>query len=96
VLGGTAETTYRVNNAVTWRELDGEIVVLDSRKSVYFSIGGVGGILWHRLVTGASLGDLIEEITSTYSEMSPDHAAADIEEFITSCLDDGLIEATTP
>ena len=96
MLAGTTETTYRVNNAITWRELDGEIVALDSKESVYFSIGGFGGVLWHRLVSGASKSDLIDEITSTYADVSPDQAAADIDEFIISGLDDGLIEATTP
>ena len=96
MLGGIIETTYRVNNAVTWRELEGEIVALDSKESVYFSIGGFGGVLWHRLAAGASRSELIDEIISTYADVSSDQAAADIDEFITSCLEDGLIEATAP
>lgn len=87
-------TTYRVTDATTWRDLDGEIVALDIEQSVYFSIGGFGSVLWPRLVSGASPQELADVITSTFPEVASVEAAADVEEFITSCLDSGLIEAT--
>jgi hypothetical protein len=87
--------TYRVAAATTWRELEGEIVALDTNQSVYFSIGGFGTTLWPVLVTGASKQDLVSEITSAFDGVPPEQAAADVEDFLTSLSDLGLIEATT-
>jgi hypothetical protein len=87
--------TYRVAAATTWRELEGEIVALDTNQSVYFSIGGFGTTLWPVLVTGASKQDLVSEITSAFDGVPPEQAAADVEDFLTSLSDHGLIEATT-
>jgi hypothetical protein len=87
------DTVYRVSDATTWRELDGEIVVLDSIESVYYAVAGCGSILWPKLVVGASQADLIEQITSTFTDVPRDEASTDVQEFIESCLEDGLIEA---
>jgi hypothetical protein len=87
--------TYRVADATTWRELEGEIVALDTDQSVYFSIGGFGTTLWPALVTGASKQDLVGEITSAFDGVPAEQAAADVEDFLTSLSDLGLIEATT-
>ena len=85
-------TSYRVTNATTWRELDGEIVALDTKDSVYFSVGGFGTMLWPSLISGTTKQALVAEITSTFPDVTADQAAADVDEFIASCLDYGLIE----
>jgi hypothetical protein len=89
------DTIYRVREATTWRELDGEIVVLDSVDSVYYAIAGCGAALWPKLVAGASQHDLIDEIRSTFAEVPQGQASTDVQEFIESCLGNGLIEAAT-
>lgn len=86
------DTVYRVRDATTWRALDGEVVVLDSADSVYYTVAGCGGALWPKLVEGASQKDLIDEIRATFSDVPRDQAAADVQEFLDSCLDNGLIE----
>ena len=83
--------TYKVSGATTWRQLDGEVVALETSSSTYFAIGGFGKVLWPRLVAGASKQELIDEITSTFGDIAPDHATADIDEFLATCLDDGLV-----
>lgn len=88
------DTVYRVTDATTWRELDGEIVALDTAASVYYAIAGFGAMLWPKLVTGASPQELIAQVTSTFTDVAPDRAAADVDEFIESCLENGLIEVT--
>ena len=41
-------------DALEWREVDGEIVALDLRRSVYLAINPSGALLWPALVEGAS------------------------------------------
>jgi hypothetical protein len=86
------DTSYRVSGATAWRELEGEIVALDTKDLVYFAIGGFGTILWPLLVSGATKRELVDEITSSFPDVTPAHAAADVDEFIASCTDYGLIE----
>ena len=53
--------TYRVDDHRTaWREVDGEGVVLDLDTSVYFGLNRSAGILWPRLIQGATLCELTE------------------------------------
>ncbi len=85
--------TYKVADSATWRELDGEIVALDTRASIYFAIGGFGTALWPLLVSGATKRDLVMEITSTFDDAPGERAAADVDEFISSLFELGLIEA---
>jgi hypothetical protein len=85
--------TYKVADATTWRELDGEIVALDTKESIYFAIGGFGTTLWPLLVSGATKRDLVMEITSTFDDAPPEQAAGDVDEFITSLSELGLIES---
>ena len=89
------DAVYRVRDATTWRELDGEIVVLDSVDSVYYAIAGCGAALWPKLVEGASQEDLVKEVRSIFADVAQDQAAADVQEFIESCLGSGLIETAT-
>ena len=87
--------TYRVADAADLSAVEDEIVALDTNQSVYFSIGGFGTTLWPVLVTGASKQDLVSEITSAFDGVPPEQAAADVDDFLTSLSDLGLIEATT-
>jgi hypothetical protein len=87
--------TYRVTDATTWRELDGEIVALDTCDSVYFSIGGFGTALWPSLMSGATKRALVSEVTSTFPMVPEDQAAADVDEFIAMCVEYGLVELET-
>ncbi len=90
--GGDA--VYRLSGATTWRDLDGEVVALDTDSSTYFSIGGYGRVLWLRLVDGATRQDLIDHVVTENTDVTGERAAADIDEFIASCLDEGLIVET--
>ncbi len=85
--------TYKVADATTWRELDGEIVALDTKASIHFAIRGFGTTLWPLLVSGATKRDLVMEITSTFDDAPPEQAAGDVDEFITSLSELGLIES---
>jgi hypothetical protein len=85
--------TYKVAESATWRELDGEIVALDTKESIYFAIGGFGTTLWPLLVSGATKQDLVMQITSTFDDAPAEQAAGDVDEFISSLFELGLIEA---
>ena len=85
-------TRYRTTETTTWREVDGEVVALELKDSVYYSIGGSGNVLWTLLADGATKDDLVATLTAEYSDVEPATAEADVEEFIGAGLEQGLIE----
>jgi hypothetical protein len=49
-------------DGMSWRELNGQIIVLDLNRSSYVSIDGAGGMLWLRLAGGATLDELVDTV----------------------------------
>ena len=85
-------TRYRTTETTTWREVDGEVVALELKESVYYSIAGSGNLLWTRLAEGATKDDLVAALTAEYADVEPATAEADVEEFLAEGLNQGLIE----
>ena len=58
---GKDQVTYRVDPQRTaWREMDGEGVVLNLETSVYFGLNRTAGVLWPRLIEGATHQELTQ------------------------------------
>jgi hypothetical protein len=64
-----------------WREIDDEIVVLESRGSRYMAINSSGGLLWRMLARGATRDELITALVDHYG-IDADGAAADADRFV--------------
>jgi hypothetical protein len=90
--GWNMGTAYRVRDETTWRELDGEMVILDTVESVYYSLAGIGAMLWPMLVEGTTRDSLVNHVTSTFSDVSLNEARTDVDDFIESCIGNSLIE----
>lgn len=89
------QAIYKIADATTWRELDGEIVALDTEAAVYYSIGGIGTSLWPSLVTGTTRDALVEEVVGMFGEVvTREQAEVDVDAFVDSCTENGLIDAT--
>ena len=51
---------------IAWREVDGELLVLDLRTAGYLSINATGKELWSRLLDGASQDELAAALVETH------------------------------
>jgi Coenzyme PQQ synthesis protein D (PqqD) len=91
-MGGDADSTYRMRDSVTWREVDGEVVALHLDDSVYFAITGVGTLVWPLLSAGASRRRLLDEVMTAHPDVGDEQAGSDLDDFLTSCMADNLIE----
>ena len=74
-----------------WREVEGEIVVLDARKSLYLSVSPSGAPLWTALADGATKEDLVAKLTETFG-LEPDRAEQDVDSFLAMLEDQELLE----
>lgn len=77
--------------AVEWRSVEGEIVALDLRRSLYLAINPSGAALWPALVEGASRNELVEQL-SAESGISRQAAESDVDDFISELASHDLLE----
>jgi len=77
--------------AITWREVDGEIVALELATSTYLAINRTGTLVWSALIEGASEEDLAADLARAWG-ISLEQAALDIEAFLASIRTRGLLE----
>jgi coenzyme PQQ synthesis protein D (PqqD) len=79
------------NDAVAWREVDGEVLVLGLDSSTYFSVNSTGGLLWKRLAAGTTRDDLVASLVTEF-DVDRDRAAADVDAFLSHLGSSGLLE----
>ena len=79
-------------DGLTWREIDGEIVALEGRRSLYLSAGGSGGMLWRMLARGATRDELAAALAAAYG-LDAAAAGADTDRFVEQVRSAGLLAA---
>ncbi|MBQ1074977.1 PqqD family protein [Micromonospora sp. C31] len=85
-------TVYRIaEQRAAWRQAGEDIVVLDTRKSVYFGLDSAGALLWRRLVDGATAAELAEALAST-TDVARDRVTDDVARFLADLDRYGLVE----
>ena len=75
---------------LVWREVEDEVIILDTRASVYASVNEAGRVLWLKLAEGASLDDLTGELVRHYGLNEAD-ATRDAEAFLHALRDQDLL-----
>jgi hypothetical protein len=66
---------------VTWRDVDGEILMLDLRSTHYFGLNRPGSTRWLGLVQGESRAALIARLVDKF-EVDEREAASDVDSFL--------------
>jgi hypothetical protein len=79
------------SGALEWREVEGEIVALDLRSSMYLGVNRTGALLWPTLAEGATREVLLERLTNAH-EIDAATAARDLEEFLEALRRRDLLE----
>jgi hypothetical protein len=86
-------TQLRLNpDAVSWREIDGEVLALGHASSTYLSTTGSGALLWRSLTAGTTREELVALVVREYG-IDETQAAADIDAFLESLSVQGLLVA---
>jgi Coenzyme PQQ synthesis protein D (PqqD) len=73
-----------------WREVEGELIVLDLRESRYLAINRTGHALWGALVEGATRAELIDRLVDAF-EVDRPRAATDVDAFTAELESRGLL-----
>ena len=76
---------------MSWREFDGEAVVLDLAGSRYLTVNAAGTVLLKRLAEGCMRADLVTALVDSFA-ISDEAAAADVDAFVAKLEQKGLLE----
>jgi hypothetical protein len=81
----------RLVGDIDWREIDGEVVVLDRREGRYLAVNPSGAVLWPDLVEGTTEDTLIQRLVDRY-RVDRDRAGSDVRTFLDWLKGKGLLE----
>jgi hypothetical protein len=88
---GLSDSRLRLRDGdLDWREVEGEVVVLDLRESRYLAINRTGQVLWEALAKGATNDELIERLVEA-GGIERARAAADVDAFTAELDSRGLL-----
>lgn len=76
---------------VTWREIDGELVILDLAASTYLTTNETGTTLVKELIEERSHEELVEVLMAAF-DVGPETATADVRAFVEDLGRNGLLE----
>lgn len=77
---------------LSWREVEGEIVLLDERDWTYLHLNGTGATIWKSLADeSASLAAVVDAVTAEY-DVDRATAEADARALLDQLAERGLIE----
>ncbi len=82
-----------IPTAVTWRDVEGELVLFDARDGRYHALDRVASQIWRLVGRHGSLERTIEHLQREYAGAEAD-VAADVREFVERAIGLGLIENT--
>jgi hypothetical protein len=79
-------------SAVSWLDVDGEIVAFDVGSGSYLSLNGSGRLLWQALVEPTSVEELVQSLRASFA-ISEEQAEADAVAFVEDLVERQLVEA---
>ena len=77
------------NPKVLWREIDGEVVLLEPSRGHYYGIEGVGVHIWRLLQKTSTIEGLLRRLVKEYDE-KPADLRKDVQKFIERLKSSGL------
>jgi hypothetical protein len=82
------------SEAVDWRQVDDEIVVLIKSSSTYVAINSAGAAIWPAIAEGATRDDLVVLLQERFG-IDPGRAAKDADAFVRALAAQDLLVGTT-
>lgn len=76
---------------IVWNDVEGELVLFDSRDDRYHALNEVGSHVWRNIAHGCALSLVINDLCDQYQQ---DEAIirADVQHFLAEALDKGLLQ----
>jgi hypothetical protein len=82
----------KVAEDVVWCPVEGELVLFDSSKGLYFGLNEVGSSVWRLIADGSEETEIIKALQATY-EVDTDTASREVQRIIAELIRSGLLIA---
>jgi hypothetical protein len=82
----------KVLDDVVWCPVEGELVLFDSSRGLYFGLNEVGSAIWRLIATGTEEAEIVKALLATY-EVDTDTARQEVQRIITELTRSGLLIA---
>ena len=79
------------SDKIAWREVDGETLLLDLKRSMYLAVNPSATVLWRQLAEGTTRERLVQELVENFG-IGAEQAAADVDAFLDDCSAREFIE----
>ena len=87
----STQDRYQVNSPqVVHETIDGEVVIIHLDTGCYYSLDGVGAVIWNQLDHGASLGETSNRLAQQYPASQPE-ADGTVAHLVSELQAEGLI-----
>ncbi|MFC1628296.1 PqqD family protein [Gemmatimonadota bacterium] len=87
----TLASRVRVNDDIVFRDLDGEVVLLNLESGTYFGLDQVGTRIWALLQQHETLHDVHTAILNEF-DVESDHCERDLLDLVARLDEHGLVE----
>lgn len=81
--------------SLSWREVNGELVVIDRSSGEYHILNDLGGIIWRAILEEESEKEIVAKIEQKYS-VTHEQAVMDLRGFIHGLMQKQLLEKPSP
>ena len=88
----SSHTVYRRYIDTLVADIDGELVILSMEAGNYYSIAGIGTLIWELLDQPRSLDELVDAVMADY-DVERERCAADVGAFVEELTTRNLVEA---
>ncbi|HEX2699669.1 MAG TPA: PqqD family protein [Acidimicrobiales bacterium] len=78
-------------DGLTWRVVDGEVIVLDVPGRVYLAGNHTAALLWEALAEGARTDELVARVVDEFG-IDPETASRDVDHFLEELRKRGLLD----
>lgn len=84
------DSTLQARPGLLWREVDGEVVLLDPSRGRYYGIEGIGVEAWRLLQQKTTFSRLLEQLHEEF-EVGKETLQEDLQDFLSKVIRAGLL-----
>ena len=75
---------------VAAKVMDGEAIMINLSNGMYYSMDGVGSLIWEQAAEGRSLAEIVATIVQTY-DVAADRARVDLDQLVNELIAERLV-----
>jgi len=80
-----------ISDGVIWRDVGGDVVILNVETGIYFGLDGSGGQIWRELVEHGSIEKTLKSLKQQF-DAEPDELRRDLDDLLNQFVEKRLVQ----